>query len=124
MMSCYYEWESFKNIYLEDSFVISIEESENFLSFTVEMVLTEQHDFFSAPNMDEQYCYKTGKIIFEELKFIDWVRRSKLNFTDANGHKDFGNIDFFILDKKGYRLTGDWGEVVIVSSPVKVVWIA
>ena len=56
-MSKYYDWDSFKNIYLEDSFVLGIEESDNQMSFIVEMVLTENHPMYSSRHKDEQYCY-------------------------------------------------------------------
>jgi len=122
-MSNYYEWDNFKNIYLEDSFVLSIEEFEGALSFIVELVLTENHPLYSSRDAGEQYCYKKGKIIFQELKSIEWLNRNTQPFTDATGSKDYGNIDTFILAADGYHLSGDWGEVIVDSSPVKLEWL-
>lgn len=122
-MSKYYEWDNFKDIYLEDSFVLGIEESENQVSFTVEMVLTEEHPMYSPPHNGEQYCYKKGKIIFQELKAVKWLNRNMQPFTDANNSEDYGNIDSFQSSSEGYHLSGDWGEVIINSSPPKVVWL-
>lgn len=122
-MSKYYEWDNFKSIYLEDSFVLGVYESERQISFVVEMVLTEDHPMYSPPREDEQYCYKKGKIVFKDLKGIRWLNRNMQPFTDADESEDYGNIDSFELSSEGYHLLGDWGEVIINSSEPKVVWI-
>lgn len=122
-MSKYYEWDNFKSIFLEDSFVLGVDESERQISFVVEMVLTEDHPMYSPPREDEQYCYKKGKIIFKDLKGIRWLNRNMQPFTDADESEDYGNIDSFELSSEGYHLLGDWGEVIINSSEPKVVWI-
>lgn len=123
-MSKYYEWDDFKNIYLEDSFVLGIEEPENQITFKVEMVLTEDHPLYTSPREDEQYCYKKGKIIFNDVQAINWINRSFQPFTDADGSEDYGNIDLFELSSNGYHLSGDWGEVVINSLAPKIKWLA
>jgi hypothetical protein len=122
-MSSYYEWESFADIYLEDSFVLSIDESKDEISFTIEVVLKENHPFYKNPKKQEQYCYKKGKIIFQNIKSIEWLQRNDKLFTDATGKVDYGNIDNFEMSEKGYNLSGDWGELKVSSSPVKLVWI-
>jgi len=122
-MSKYYEWENFKNIYLEDSFVLEIDEEAEYLSFTVEIVLTEEHLMYSPPRKNEQYCYKKGKIVFQELETIKWLNRNTHPFTDADNTEYYGNIDCFELSPEGYHLEGDWGEVIINSPPPKVVWL-
>ncbi|WP_294043196.1 hypothetical protein [Thiolapillus sp.] len=122
-MSKYYDWDSFKNIYLEDSFVLGIEESDNQMSFIVEMVLTENHPMYSSRHKDEQYCYKKGKIIFQDVKSVKWLNKNTRPFTDADDSEDYGNIDFFQLSSDGYHLSGDWGEVIIKSSPPELVWL-
>ncbi len=121
-MSKYYEWDNFKNIYLEDSFVLGIEESKSHVSFMVEMVLTEEHPMYSKPHKGEQYCYKKGGIIFRKVKTARWLNRNMRPFTDADGSEDYGNIDFFKLSSEGYHLSGDWGEVVLNSIPPEVAW--
>lgn len=121
-MSQYYEWDNFRNTYLEDSFVLDIEESKEQLSFTVEIVLTEKHSLYAPPSENEQYCYKTAKIIFQKLKSVTWLNKSMKPFTDADDSEDYGNIDSFELSPDGYHLTGDWGEVIIDSAPPMLEW--
>ncbi|WP_447928949.1 hypothetical protein [Vreelandella sp. EE27] len=116
-MSKYYEWEEFKYIYLEDSFVLRIEEAKNEISFTIDVVLTSEHPMYTSPKKNEQYSYKNGKLVFQGLKSIKWLDRSRQSFTDADGIEDYGNIDSFELSSEGcYHLKGDWGEVVIDSN--------
>ena len=121
-MSKYNEWDSFKNTYLEDSFVLSIEESKEQLSFVVEVVLTEKHTLYKPPTKDEQYCYKKAKIVFQKLKSIKWLDRSIESFTDADDSEDYGNFDSFELTPDGYYLAGDWGETIVNSAPPTLEW--
>lgn len=122
-MSSYYDWEGFADIYLEDSFVLGIYESPDEISFIVEAVLTENHSLYTLPESDEQYCYKKGKIVFQGLKYVKWINRNEAPFTDASAEEDYGNIDVFELSNDKYRLSGDWGELEVTSSPVKWIWI-
>jgi len=122
-MSKYYEWDKFKYIYLEDSFVLEVKESEKEISFTIDAVLTEKHPMYSSPRQGEQYCYKKAKIVFKNLKNNKWLERNSISFTDADGHKDYGNIDSFELSSEGYHLLGDWGEVIICSEPPNLEWL-
>ena len=106
-MSQYHGWDNFKNTYLEDSFVLGVEESEGQLSFIVEVVLTEKHPLYKPPHESEQYCYRRGGIIFQESNLVRWLTRNMQPFTDADGSEDYGNIDSFELTSDGYRLMGD-----------------
>lgn len=118
-MKYYYEISGFENLYLEDSFVLSIDDSGEDVIFIMEFVLTEQHPKYSEPRPDENYCYIKGRIKFIKPKFIRWVSRSKSSFVDKNGEIDFGNIDSFILDGDKVMLNGDWGELEL--SPENIV---
>ncbi len=122
-MRKYYEWDQFKDIYLEDSFVLGIEEFEKEISFTLEAVLTEKHPMYSPPNQDEQYCYKRARLVFKDLKSVKWLERNSEPFTDADGSEDYGNIDCLELSLEGYHLLGDWGEVIICSETPSLEWL-
>lgn len=122
-MTNYYDLDIFKYIYLEDSFVLNIKETNKELSFTVVIVLLEEHHLYTLPKTNEQYCYKNGKIIFENLKSIKWLHKYDRPSIDADGTIDYGNIDTFIISQNGYYLSGDWGEVQIRSDPVRLLWL-
>ncbi|PYE32811.1 hypothetical protein DFP83_105119 [Idiomarina fontislapidosi] len=110
----YYEMTDLKNLYLEDSFVLSIDEFEGEIVFSMDFVLNENHPLYSEPSSEENYCYRKGKIKFTEPKVVRWIKRNENRTTDINGEVDFGNIDTFIKsDDEKYVLSGDWGKLEI-----------
>lgn len=121
-MNKYYDWDSFKDVYLEDSFVLDIDEIGNKICFTVDIVLSENHPLYLPPKKNEEYCYKKGKIIFQNVISSTWLKRNKHAITDANNEIDYGNIDIFERIEEGYYLTGDWGQVIIDSWAPEIVW--
>ncbi|WP_258342231.1 hypothetical protein [Saccharopolyspora gregorii] len=101
--------------YLEDSFVLAIEENEQSLTFDLELVLTEKHPDYSPPKPGEQYCYADGRLVFNRPAGIDWISRHLRTNTDAAGEEDLGNIDFLKQEGGTWRLGGDWGEVLVTT---------
>ncbi|GJM41427.1 MAG: hypothetical protein DHS20C20_17090 [Ardenticatenaceae bacterium] len=112
----YFEFEGFQYVYLEDSFVLEIRESQNEFLLMLEVVLTEKHPLYSLPTPSEMYCYKTASINFPDVKAIDWQVKNSSKYLDANGEYDLGNIDSFFFEGDYYFLDGDWGKVKIKSS--------
>lgn len=112
----YYEFEGFQNVYLEDSFVLEIRESQNEFLLMLEVVLTEKHPLYRSPTPSEMYCYKFAVIDFPNVKKIDWEVKNSSKYLDANGESDLGNIDSFFFEGDCYFLGGDWGKVKIISS--------
>jgi hypothetical protein len=119
-MKPYFEIPSLKNIYLEDSFILGIEATKQFVTFTAEFVLTEEHEYYSPPLKGEQHCYKKGKLKFENCKELEWLKVSHVRYIDKNLEIDMGNIDVFTFDENKYSLSGDWGEVEITCEKVSL----
>ncbi|GIU52347.1 hypothetical protein TUM4438_44850 [Shewanella sairae] len=115
-MKNYFEIEGLKNIYLEDSYVIDIKETESGIIFDMEFVLKPAHSCYSEPLSNEQYCYKDGTIEFIGCSSINWISRSKQVFTDRNKNVDHGNIDSFFRKGAVNHLEGDWGIVEFTNS--------
>lgn len=109
-----------QNIYLEDSFVLAINESSEEIIFLMEFVLTKEHPEYSIPSEGEQYCYRKGKLSFKCCKKIKWSEKSLNQFFDKNKEVDLGNIDSFSVDEDVNFLEGDWGEVEIISDYVTI----
>ena len=122
-MNNYYDLDSFKDVYLEDSFVLEIQESDDEVIFIVEAVLTENHPLYTQPKVNEQYCYKKAKITFKDCKSINWGKKSIRPSTDAGGNIDYGNIDSFVFSSEQYELAGDWGDIKIYSPSLNLNWI-
>ena len=111
-MHYYYEI-CLANVYLEDSYVLAIEEGASTLSFTMDLVLLETHPLYEKPKAGEQYCYRGARILFRETQLILWNKRNALVFTDADDSVDLGNIDTFTIEGCTYHLTGDWSAVSV-----------
>lgn len=116
----YYNIPDLQNIYLEDSFVLKVIENKSQLIFYMDVVLTEEHSFYSLPKNDEPYCYKKAELLFSNCYKIDWIKKAFTPSIDANGEIDFGNIDTFTYANNNYHLIGSWGEVKIKCDLVKV----
>src|SRR4051812_32470875 len=106
----------FDMYYLEDSFVLEIAESDERIAFRLELVLTPKHPLYATPPPSEHHCYRTGALIFEGVRRVNWIERHFRFSTDASGERDLGNIDTFKLSPDGeYELEGSWGDVVIAA---------
>lgn len=121
MKNNYFELDEFQNIYLEDSFVINIQETKSDLTFNCDFVILENHKLYSEPKNDEQYCYLCGYIKFGNIGNIHWIKRDKNAFLNDCYDNDYGNIDIFYIDDKKYYLKGDWGEVIIQSKNIELI---
>jgi hypothetical protein len=117
----YYEILSLSNFYLEDSYVLSIDEVAGSLIFKLEAVLTKNHPRYEEPKKGQQYCYRKVLLRFFNADSIEWLDRKLIGFVDSTGDLDYGNIDSFIGDDSAYIISGDWGRVIIRGGEVEVV---
>ena len=87
-----------ENVYLEDSWVLGVHESDGGLSFDLEAVLTEGHPQWNQPKPGEVYCYRRLALIFPSVRGVEWIERGTRPATDATGEQDWGHIDTFVGD--------------------------
>ncbi len=105
-----------ENIYLEDSWVLKIDESSDSITFTLDAVLTEAHSNYSPPKAGEQYCYRRAVLEFTGITEFQWHDKDLTKVTiDASGTQDHGNIDTLGILGNGYYLAGDFGQVKLVT---------
>lgn len=118
----YYQLEGFENLYIEDSYVLSIETKniDKKLIFSMEFVLNESHPLYESPKVGEQYCYRLGQIVFSDVEKILWLSKNLQAIYDPCGSIDYGNIDSFLLTEEGYYLIGEWGELKVLAESVMV----
>jgi len=111
-MRGYEELPGLEHLYLEDSWVLAVEEAEHELRFVVEAVLTEQHPQWHPPKPDEQYCYRRVALVFARPRSVEWLgRMDGQPAVDASDEVDFGNIDVSRWEGSVFELEGDWGQV-------------
>ncbi len=114
----YWQFPGFENIYLQDSYVISIH-AKTSIQILLEAVLTEHHPLYTQPLPGEQYCYRRMTVNFPHPQTYDLVVNNINPIADPDGSIDYGNIDEFFIraDGKYYLRVGEWGELTIVSDP-------
>ena len=113
----YYQLSGLENVYLEDSYVLGIQIIPSSVEFSLSVVLTEQHPLYSPPLPGERYCHRSGMLRFPNVKRVQWLEKSMMQYTDATGEVDYGNIDEFYLVDGHYYLSGDWGTLEVWSPP-------
>lgn len=103
-----------EHVYLEDSWVLSVETTASWISFVLEAALLESHPrFYTPPNLGERHAY--AKLRWSLQGEVQWTDGPHLDHpaTDASGTKDFGHIDSWHRSGDLDRLEGDWGAVAI-----------
>ena len=69
------------------------------------------------------YCYRKGKIVFDEVEQVTWLSRNSRPSVDAENTEDFGNVDYLFFGERGYELGGDWGRIIIRSGKPHIMWL-
>lgn len=114
----YCDLPGFDEVYLEDSFVTQLIETEEEVSFLLDLVLREAHPRYSPPPPDEQYCFRLARLTFANPKRVVWEKKDFRPAIDASGAVSYGNIDLMDrLEDGAYRLVGEWGSLLIAADP-------
>ncbi len=116
----YYEFAGFEQIYLEDSYILDLKITPLILLIYMEIVLTENHFLYRKPLPNEHYCCRKAQITFSNVESVVWTEKIKGSYRDATGEIDFGNIDTFVLTNGIYKITGDLGNLEIISEMPKL----
>jgi len=118
MVTTYHNLTSLDNVYLEDSYVYSIDENTDSVVFNTLLVLEKDHPLYTPPKPNKQHCYKKAQIVFSNPESITWEDKNFQPRLDDDGETDIGNIYAFIKRNDGYFVEGDFGSVKIKSSKV------
>ena len=117
----YSDLPGFHSLYLEDSFVLDVLARPASVVFEVELVLTEDHPDYSLPRPNEQYCYRRGRIIFDDVTRLLWLTKNIAPARDAVGESDYGGFDSLTADGSTFSVSGEFGELDLEASACKVV---
>lgn len=122
MTRSYEELGQLGDLYLEDSYLLRVDETTEHVTFVVEAVIVEGSEWWTPKKPDEQYSYRRVRIDFPNVKETKWRRRDFQQIPPAPGDEpDFGSIDYFAEVAAGkFRLVGEWGDVEIESGPPEV----
>lgn len=114
-MSDHWNLPGFEYLYLEDSWVTGVHATPAQLEIAVDFVVREGHPEYKIPAPGEQYCYRSGSILFTGVTGLRWDDQGWAPGVDASGELDYGSIDTFAHDGDLYTLTGDFGRIEVAT---------
>lgn len=106
-----------EHVYLEDSYVLDLRIASDSVEFELNAVLTPEHPLYEAPLPHQQYCMRRAALRFPNATVISANRSRAKPAVDAAGEVDYGNIDVFYRRGTAYHLSGEWGDLELVSDP-------
>ena len=59
-------------------------------------------------------------IIFPKVRSVQWIQKTMRPTVDRDGTVDYGDMYSFTVEGEKSHLSGDWGEIEIISDPVEV----
>jgi hypothetical protein len=102
-------FEALRDVYLEDSWILTVQPSSRFLAFELDVVLTPNHPDYRGATPGEQHDYRRARLVLAAESF-DYELSGLPPATDTTGRQDFGHIDSWIVEDTGWSLLeGDWG---------------
>ena len=106
-------------VYLEDSWVLSVREVATGLVFEVDAVMTERHPAYRGPLPGERYDYRKVELTVVGTRAV-YEPSGAAPASSGDGQLDYGNIDAWYVDGEGWsHLEGDWGTAeVLAAEPV------
>jgi hypothetical protein len=112
----------FDGVDLTESYVLGWGMHGDDLRFDLELALVPGHPAYTLPKPDERTCWHPGTLTFLAVRSIrgldpqDQVRSA----IDADDKLDYGNIDTFEEVAGEYRLSGDFGDVLLESNRPRI----
>ncbi|WP_432130473.1 hypothetical protein [Streptomyces tendae] len=106
----------FENVSLEDSYVLDIAVHPGVLTISLDLLLLPRHPRYRAPLPGERACFRLATVVFASVRSLYWTGQSVVKAaTDASGSVDYGSVDALIMLEDGYKILGDWGEIIVQS---------
>jgi hypothetical protein len=108
----YYELAELAEVYLEDSYLLTVTVVPGLVELQLDVVLREGHPEYREPRESEQYCFRRGVLRFEGVEAVAWR---------MPGETDYGGVDSYRFDGRVHRIAGDIGELTITCDPPQLV---
>lgn len=109
-MNLYADLPEYRHVALEESYVLGITITPYRLDFQLELVVKREHPLFREPCGGEVYSPVHGTLRFDPLKEISW-ESGGLPAIDADGSKDYGNLEVLAWGGSYYRFEGGFGTI-------------
>lgn len=109
-----------RGILFEDSYVLAIGVEPYRVVLAMDFVLTPEHPMYRPPRAGERACFRRGRIEIGKFRCISWDATGFGPSTDAKGEMDFGLLDELAKIEDTWRLSGDWGELVVSGGEMSI----
>jgi hypothetical protein len=114
----YVELPGFEHVFLEESYVLAVVARPSEVIFELDVVLTQEHPKYVAPEVGIYLCYWHGRLDFKGVTDLEWTGQGSPPATDASGEIDYGQIDAMTWDVGRFELEGGWGAMNISATTV------
>ncbi len=111
----------FEGIDLNDSFVLNWKCEGDRLSFDLDASIWPESEHYTKPNEGEYTCYRKATLEFIGANKISGLIsiESAPSTIEADGSKDYGNIDSLQKSGDSFELTGGFGTVHILGGELR-----
>jgi hypothetical protein len=113
----------FVGVRIDDCWVMGWSVSPGKFVLEIEASLWPGHPAYEAPQPDEWTCYKRAELVFEGVASVQGlVRQEDVSpHSNPDGSKDYGSIDSIDAFEGGYRVVGEFGDVTLTASELRLV---
>lgn len=109
-------------VMIEDSLVLGWQMQGATLVFDIEVSLWPGHVAYEPPKPNEWTCYKRARLAFEHVTAIHGLasRADLRPHIGDDGIEHFGTIDVLRKTEGGYKIAGEFGQVVISARAMRL----
>ena len=118
IMKQWNEIDIFKNVDLQDSFVIGWKCSDETFFVDVEASLWPGHSDYEAPKEGEYTCYKKARLLFRNpTNIVGLLPMGEVEPNEVMEGEipDYDTIEDFEIGNGQFRLTGSFGDVTFTA---------
>ncbi len=116
----------FANVMVQDCWVLGWRAENDSLIFDVEASLSVGHPHYEPPKSGEWACYKAAQIVFSGVREVSGLRPlpSVRATVGPDASVDYGSIDSISQESNGYLIVGEFGNVLVSASTVRLHLVA
>ena len=112
----------FADVMVQDCWVLGWRTENDSLVFDIEASLISGHPLYESPKPGEWSCYKTAQIVFSGVREVSGLLpiQSVRATVDPDGSVDYGSIDSISQETNGFAIVGEFGNVLVSASAVRL----
>ncbi len=117
-MTEYHEMETFQDVHLEESFVLSVTATPGRLTFYLDAYILNDSPLWRPPKPNEVGWWLGAVLSFGGVSDLHWTDGDGPPARDATGAYDYGNIHSLSADGDRWTIHGEAGSFVLTATSV------